>query len=101
MPGKMIEERQCVRLAATELRGEVEHRARLGALTGEAADHFGSERGQILGEIRSRKEAFGVAVIKRGVACAHLIKVDGELRRIKGFAFAQILAWSDNFVPRF
>ena len=87
--------------AAAELGGQVENRAGLGALSGEAPHDFGGQGGEILREVRTSEEAVGLLVIRRGAIIADIVQVNGELGGVKRFALAEILAGRDDFVPGF
>ena len=99
--GEMVEQRKRVRLAAAKLRGKVENGVRLRALAGQATDDFGSEDSEVVGEVSSLEEPLRLLVIGGRTAFAHLVEMDGELRCVERFAFAQILARGDNFIPGF
>lgn len=97
--GEMVKQRQRVRLASTELRGEIENGIRLSALAGQAADDFGGERSEVFRQIRPLQKPFRFLVIGGRAAFADLVEVDGEFGCVERFAFTQVLARGDDFVP--
>ena len=99
--GEVVEEGEGVRLATAELGGEIEDRAGLGALTGEAADGLAGKGGQVPGQVGPGKEPVRPLVVGQSGVVAHVVQVDGELRSVEGFAFAEVLAGCDDSIPRF
>ena len=47
------------------------------------------------------EEAVGLLVVGRGAVVADVVQVDGEFGGVERFAFAEILAGRDDFVPGF
>ena len=101
VPGEVEQEGEGVGLAAAELGGQVEDRAGLGPLAGEAADDFGGQGGEVLGEVGAGEEAVGLLVVGRGAVVADVVQVDGEFGGVERFAFAEVFAGRDDFVPGF
>ena len=88
-------------LTGTELGGQVEDRAGLGAVAGKAADDLGGQRGEVLGEIGAGEEAVRLLVVRRGAVVADVVEVDGKFGGVERFALAEVLARRDDFVPGF
>ena len=99
--GEVEQEGEGVGFAAAELGGQVEHRAGLGAVPGEAPDDFGGQGGQVLREVGPREEAVGLLVIRRGAPVTDVVQVNSKFGGVERFAFAEILAGRDDFVPGF
>lgn len=99
--GEVVEERERVSFAAAELGGEIEDGTGLGPLAGEAADDLAGEGGEIPGQVRAREEPVRFLVVWRSASVADVVEVDGEFGGIKGFALTQVLARSNDFIPRF
>ena len=84
--GQVIQQCQCMGLAAAELGRQVEHGGGLGAFSRQAAHHLSRCAGQILSEVSALEEADRVLVIAGRAAIAHLIKVNGELGGVERLA---------------
>ena len=95
----MEQQGEGVGFAAAELGGQVEDRAGLRPLAGEAPHDFAGQGGEVFGDVGARKEAVGLLVVRRGAVIANVVQVDCELGGVEGFAFAQVLARGDDFIP--
>ena len=87
----------CVRLTG----GQASCRTFEQSLPAESADGLSGKCREVFSEICPLENSFRPLVNGWRAASTHLIQMDGELRPIKRFAFAQILARGDNFIPGF
>ena len=101
VPCQMIKQRERVRLASAELRGEIKNSVRLGFLPAQPADDFGGKCREIFCKICPLEKPFGLLVIVGRPAFADLVKMHGKFRGIERLALAQILARGDDFIPGF
>ena len=99
--GEMIQQRQRVRFAAAEIRGEVEHRRSMARLPGHPAHRLGGQVEEIGSEERFGKKLFRIAVIRPGGSIPYPVQMHRELGCILRFAFAQILPRLHHIIPRF
>src|SRR5207245_1617812 len=98
---QVVEGRERVRLAAAELRDQGHHRGGVLRLAGQPPQDHAQVLPQGPGEAGAGEELGRVAVVLRGGPGHHLLKVDGELVRVEGPAFANLFAGGDDLVPGF
>src|SRR5690606_2249508 len=96
---EMVEQRERMRLTATKLRCEVEDRGRLGLHPIQPAHGLYSEFPEVLCEERAVEELDRLLVHARRSSISDVVEVDGELGRVEGLAFSQVLARGDDLVP--
>jgi hypothetical protein len=100
-PGEVEQKGEGVGFAAAELCGQVEDRAGLRPLAGKTPHDFAGQGGEVPGEVGAGEEAVGLLVVGRGRAVTHVVQVDGKLGGVERFAFAEVFAGCDDFIPGF
>ena len=99
--GQVIQQGQGVGLAAAELGGEVEAGRRGRSHARQPARGLGGEVQQVLGEVGAAEELLRLPVDFVAAPILHHVEVHGELGRVQGFAFAQVLTGIDDGTPGF
>ena len=99
--GEVIQQGKGVGLAAAELRRHVKHGGRFGLLPGQPAKNLGGHAGEPFGQKSTLQKALRVLIDRRGTSVPDLIKVNGELRRIEGLPFSEVLPRRNDFIPGF
>jgi hypothetical protein len=99
--GQVVERRQGVGLAATELGGHVEDGRGLDGDAREPAHGLGGEVLEAPGQVRTLEEASRVLVIPGDALFvqADVVEVDGELGGVQGLALAEVLAGGHDVEP--
>src|SRR5438552_18428908 len=95
---QMVECRQRVGLAASELRDQRHHWRRIVGSPRQSAQHHAHVFTQSTGEAGSRKEFRRVAVVVRTLVRGYLLKSDGKFVGFEGSTFAYFSAGDGNLV---